>query len=66
MASVLDYDALESVTAKVQFTADDGVTPVTTVKEPGAGEDQRTGSHDLRDVDIYDGRPVAGQLDLDR
>ncbi len=56
----------ETVTAPLQFTADDGRPVVAKVFVPGAGLDERTGTFEWHDVEIHDGRPNAGRLDLDR
>lgn len=66
MASALDDAALESVTAPVQFTVNDGSTPVALVKQPGVAQDDRSGIYEYHDIVIRDGRPVADRFDLDR
>ena len=67
MASVLQPEsALPSVRATVQFTANDGSTPVSIVREVGTGPDMRRGNYVDQEITIYDGRPVAKDLSLDR
>ena len=66
MASVLERATRPAVTAVLQFTARTGPAPVSVVREPGNGPDQRTGSFEEHQVSIQDGRPIAGSLDLDR
>jgi hypothetical protein len=66
MASVLGNASLDTVTAPVQFTVDDGTTPVALVKQPGIGQDDRSGTFEYHDIVIQDGRPVADRFDLDR
>ena len=66
MATKLDDTGLDSVTAEVQFTAKTGETPVALVKQPGQGQDTRTGTFEEHRITIYNARPVAEQFDLDR
>jgi hypothetical protein len=67
MASILRPDsALPSVRAIVQFTANDGSTPVSIVREVGTGPDMRQGSYVDQEITIHDGRPIANDLSLDR
>ena len=66
MATAIDSATLESVTAPVQFSVNTGETPVALVKEPGAGPDQRFATFETHEVAIFDGRPIADRLDLDR
>ena len=66
MASVLDPQDLDSVTAPVQFSVKTGATPVAVVRRPGEGADERTGVFETHGVVIRNGRPLAGALDLDR
>lgn len=67
MASVLQPDTpLPSVKTTVQFTKDDGTTPVSIVREMGEGPDSRKGNYVDHEISVYDGRPIADQLDLDR
>ena len=65
MANVLDSATLDSVRASVQFCVDTGETPVALVKQPGQGQDDRTGKFEDRDIVVHDGRPIADRLDLD-
>lgn len=67
MASVLHPDGpLDSVKVTVQFTKNDGTTPVSKVRELGSGPDQKTGAYEDHEISIYDGRPISDQLDLDK
>lgn len=67
MASVLQPDtSLPSVKTTVQFTKDDGTTPVSIVREMGEGPDSRTGHYVDQEISVYDGRPVANKLSLDQ
>jgi hypothetical protein len=43
-----------------------GQAPVALVRQPGEGEDERIGTFEQREIEIHDGRAVAGTLDLDR
>jgi len=66
MASVLQPDnSLPSVRTTVQFTEDDGTTPVSIVREMGSGPDSRKGKYVDQEISIYDGRPIAKDLTLD-
>jgi hypothetical protein len=67
MASVLTpHSSLPSVRAKAQFSKDTGVTPVSLVREAGSGPDTRKGVYEDHEISIYDGRPIADKLDLDK
>lgn len=66
MATKLDDATLDTVTAKVQFTANTGETPVALVKQPGQGADDRKGTFEEHRITIHDARPVADGFDLDR
>ena len=67
MASVLQpKNSLPSVRTTVQFTKDDGNTPVSIVREAGTGPDSRKGHFVDHEISIYDGRPIADDLSLDR
>jgi len=67
MASVLQPDnSLPSVRVTVQFTKNDGYTPVSVVREVGTGPDVRKGHYVDHEIAIYDGRPIANDLSLDR
>lgn len=63
---MLEKSSLKSVRTRVQFTVNTGDTPVALVHEPGAGPDQRLGTFEYRDIVVYDGRPIADRMDLDR
>jgi hypothetical protein len=66
MASVLNPEnSLPSVRTIVQFTEDDGSTPVSVVREMGAGPDPRNGKYVDQEISIFDGRPIAKDLTLD-
>ncbi len=65
MASTAEHSTLESVSASVQFTVDTGETPVSLVKNPGEGADDRTGTFEWRDIVVHDARPIADRIDLD-
>lgn len=58
--------SLPSVRTIVQFTEDDGTTPVSTVREIGAGPDLRKGKYVNHEIFIYDGRPIVKDLTLDK
>ena len=66
MASVLQPESLPSVKVTVQFTRDDGTTPVSVVREMGEGPDERKGNYEDHEITVYDGRPIAETLDIDR
>ena len=67
MASDLQPDTpLPSVRTTVQFTEDDGTTPVSIVREMGSGPDSRKGKYVDHEILIYDGRSIAKDLSLDR
>jgi len=67
MASVIQPDNLPpSVRTTVQFTRDDGNTPVSIVREAGTGPDSRSGKYVDHEISIYDGRPIAADLSLDK
>jgi hypothetical protein len=63
---MLEKTSLRSVRTRVQFTVNTGETPVALVHEPGAGPDQHQGTFEYRDIVVYDGRPIADHMDLDR
>ena len=60
------YKVGETVTAPLQFTANDGKPVIAKVFVPGAELDKRTGTFEWHEVEIHDGRPNADRLDLDR
>lgn len=67
MASVLPPEtSLPSVRAMAQFDKGTGIKPVALVREAGSGPDTRKGIYEDHEISIYDGRPIAGELDLDR
>jgi len=67
MASSLQPEnSLPSVRTVVQFTRNDGSTPVSVVREAGTGPDTRKGNYADHEITVYDGRPIAGDLSLDR
>jgi hypothetical protein len=67
MATLLELDTgLETVSTPVQFTVDNGTTPVAQVREMGAGPDSRTGKYEEHEIQVRDARPIADQLVLDR
>lgn len=66
MATALDRLAPAAVRAPLQFAVKTGETPVALVQSPGTGPDRTSGTFEWHDVDILDGRPIAGSLDLDR
>ena len=66
MSTALKAATSEPVTAPVQFTRKDHVTPVALVHQEGQGPDDRTGTFEWRDIVIHDARPMVDQLDLDR
>lgn len=65
MASTAEQAAHETITASVQFTIDTGTAPVSLVKDPGTGPEDRTGIFEWRDIAVHDGRTMAGSFDLD-
>ena len=66
MASVLQPEnSLPSVRATIQFTKNDGSTPVSIVREAGTGPDTRNGKYEDHEISIYDGRSIAKDLTLD-
>ncbi len=65
MASAIEHAAPETVSATVQFTVNTGETPVSLVKNPGKGADDRTGTFEWRDIVVHDARPAADGFDLD-
>lgn len=67
MASVLQPEnSLPSIRTTVQFSQDDGITPVSVVRELGQGPDARKGNYVDHEISVYDGRPIAGDLTLDK
>lgn len=56
---------MADVTAELSYTVDDGSRPVSATQVPGGPMVQKTGTPDVRDVVVHDGRPMAGQLSLD-
>ena len=65
MATVLEKNE-NTVHATVQFSINNGDTPVSMVQDAGQGSDTRTGAYEDREISIFDGRPIAEQLNLDR
>ncbi len=65
MASTIEPATLETVSSSVQFTVNTGETPVSLVKNPGEGAEDRSGTFEWRDIVIHDARPIADQIDLD-
>ncbi len=65
MASTIVPATLETVSSSVQFTVDTGETPVSLVKNPGEGDEDRSGNFEWRDIVVHDGRPIADRIDLD-
>ena len=55
-----------AVSAKLNYLVPDGGKPASYTYEPPAGTPWRTGTYEAREVQIRDGRPLAGQLSLDR
>ena len=56
----------KTLTAPLQFTANDGQPVIAKVFVPGDELDKRIGTFEWHDVEIHDGRPNADRLDLDR
>ena len=55
-----------NVRGLLQFTVPTGETPVTRVSETGSSRnDPKTGSYEVKEIVIHDGRPTADQLDLE-
>lgn len=65
MAHTNEAAALETVSSSVQFTVNTGETPVSLVKNPGEGAEDRKGTFEWREIDIHDARPMGDQNDLD-
>ena len=65
MASTIDPTVLGAVSTSVQFTVNTGETPVSLVKNPGEGAEDRTGTFEWRDIVVHDARPIADQINLD-
>ena len=65
MPTILEENE-NTVRATVQFSINNGVTPVSMVQDAGQGSDTRTGAYEDREISIFDGRPIADQLNLDR
>jgi len=65
MATLLEENE-NTVHATVQFSINNGETPVSMVKAAGQGSDTRKGVYEDRKISILDGRRIADQLDLDR
>lgn len=64
MADVKTED--RSVTGILQFTIPTGEIPVTQVSDSGGGRtDPKTGSYEMKEITIHDGRPIADQLDME-
>lgn len=56
----------DTVEGLLQFTVDTGETPTTQVTEGGGRNDPRTGSYEMKQVKIRNGRPDADSFDLER
>lgn len=55
-----------TVKGLLQFTIPTGETPVTQVSDSGGGRtDPKTGSYEMKEITIHDGRPIAGELDME-
>ena len=67
MTSIIETNApLPSVKTTVQFTKDEGLTPVSIVREAGSGPDSRSGIYEDHQISIFDGRPITDTLSLDK
>jgi hypothetical protein len=55
-----------SVTAEIPYTVNTGEKLVNETFGPNNIRHRRTGTHELRPVRIHDGRPLAGELSLER
>ena len=53
------------ITAGLHYTVDTGVTPVNETFGPNNIRRRVTGEHEVRQMAIRDGRPLAGEFDLD-
>jgi hypothetical protein len=53
------------VTAGLHYTVDTGVKPVNETFGPNNIRRCESGEHDVRQMPIRDGRPIADELDLD-
>ena len=53
------------ITAGLHYTVDTGVKPVNETFGPNNIRRRESGEHDVRQMTIRDGRPLAGELDLD-
>ena len=56
----------DAVKATVQFSINTGEIPVSLVQQPGQGSDLRSGKYEEKQITIYNGRPIASKLNLDR
>ena len=56
----------DAVKATVQFSINTGEIPVSLVQHPGQGSDLRSGKYEEKQITIYNGRPIASKLNLDR
>ncbi len=56
----------KSVQGVVQFTVPTGETPVTIVGKGGGRNDPKTGTYEMKEITIRDGRPIADQFDLEK
>src|SRR5437879_12660942 len=63
---VMPVEDETGVAAEVTYLADTAVKPVTYNPPPGTGEQRRVGNYGAFRVRIYDARPIAAALDLDR
>ena len=55
-----------TVNGILQFTIPTGETPVTQVSDSGGGRsDPKTGSYEMKEITIHDGRQIADQLDME-
>ncbi len=57
---------LKSVSTLARFSASAAERPVALVKEPGQGPDQHSGAMRERKIAVYDARPIADTIDLER
>src|SRR5215470_3157081 len=55
----------DPITAGLHYTLDTGVKPVNETFGPNNIRRREIGEHDVRQMTIRDGRPLAGELDLD-
>lgn len=68
MSTAFETATLPATKGHAQFAVKTGKTPVAIVQEPGSDSaaGRYSGTFKDHEINIYDGRPIASQLDLDR